>query len=68
MEDLDSKYNLGQPKAPKCLLMTALNSIKQSLLKGLRDTGLQAEALTSENAREVVKSREIKIILVSPEA
>ena len=48
--------------------MTALNSIKQSLLKGLRDTGLQAEALTSENAREVVKSREIKIILVSPEA
>ena len=52
---------------PKCIFLTALNSIKDSLAKNMCSIGLAATVLTSDNCKEVLKSKTIRVFFVSPE-
>ena len=54
-------------KNPKCIFLTALNSIKESLANKMNFLGLKSTVLTSENCKDASKSEEIKILFVSPE-
>ena len=54
-------------KNPKCIFLTALNSIKDSLADKMNFLGLKSAVLTSDNCKDVLKSEEIKIFFVSPE-
>ena len=59
-----SGYNF--PKNPKVLFVTALNSLKESLVNNAKTLGLQAEAVTSENLESLIKS-DISVLFISPE-
>ena len=67
VEELNSMLSLDFVRSPKCLLLTALNSIRDSLAQKLQSLGLGAEILSVSNADEILESKEAKIILVSPE-
>jgi hypothetical protein len=67
VEDLNNTHNLGLPDFPKCLFLSALNSIKDSLAANMVNLGLGAEVLTAANTESVLKSEETKIVFVSPE-
>ena len=59
--------NLGLPENPKVLILTALNSIKDSLAENMMCLGLDASVLTIGNAKQVLESQTVKIVFVSPE-
>ena len=57
MEDLNNKLNLKLSDSPKCLFLTALNSIKDNLAQKMNSLGLHAAVMTSNNAAEVLNSK-----------
>ena len=64
---VDELIKLGYELSPgRVLFITALNSIKLSMLSSLKDFGIECSALTSDNFEEVLAS-EVKVIFVSPE-
>ena len=67
VEDLKMHHDVDLPSCPKCLFVTALNSIKGSLSMKLSKLGLDAEIITKENADELLTSKNVKVFLVSPE-
>ena len=58
VSDLNEKLNLGLTDSPKCLFMTALNSVKESLANNILSLGLNAAILTGSNAAELLSSKE----------
>ena len=56
-------YNLSSGKT---LFVTALNSIKISMLASMKALGIECEALTLENFADVLKT-ETKVLFISPE-
>ena len=67
VEELKANLDLNLPANPKCLFLTPLNSIRDSLSKNMKSLGLDAEILTKSNAVEVLKSDTVKILFLSPE-
>ena len=67
VEALSIEQNLAFVSRPKCLFLTALNSIRDSLAENMNKLGLDAVILTLENCKEVVQSETVKIIFISPE-
>ena len=65
--DLRDTHSLDLPLRPKCLFITALNSIKDSLSQKISDLGLNAEVVIKLNVSEVFKSECVKIFFISPE-
>ena len=51
----------------KVLFVTALNSIKLSMVSSVKALGLACEAVTGDNYLDVISSREVKVLFVSPE-
>lgn len=51
----------------KTLCVTALNSIKLSMVSTVKSLGLKCEAITIDNYSKVISSSELKILFVSPE-
>ena len=51
----------------KTLCVTALNSIKLSMVTTVKSLGLNCEAITSDKYKKVISSSEVKILFVSPE-
>ena len=58
VQDLNLKLGLGLPDSPKCLFLTALNSIKESLAQNIKLLGLDVAILTEPNAKEILSSKE----------
>ena len=54
------------PSKPKVLFLTALNSLKLSLVNNVKTLGLNAEAVTSENLEELLNS-DTSVFFISPE-
>ena len=65
--DLRDTHSLDLPLLPKCLFITALNSLKDSLSKKISDLGLKTEVVTTLNVSEVFKSESVRIYFISPE-
>ena len=51
----------------KVLFVTALNSIKLSMVSSVKALGLVCEAVTGDNYLDVISSPEVKVLFVSPE-
>ena len=51
----------------KAIFITALNSIKLSMVSSVKQLGLNCEAVTVTNYMDVINSPSVKIIFVSPE-
>ena len=54
-------------KLGKVLFLTALNSIKMSMISSVRMLGLKCEAVTLDNFAAVIASEDVKILFISPE-
>ena len=65
---LDELCKIGY-EAPqgKVLFVTALNSIKLSMVSSVKALGMACEAVTADNYIDVISSPEIKVLFVSPE-
>ena len=61
-----NRFGYNFPKEPKVLFVTALNSLKQSLVNNVKSLGLRAEAVTSENIEALLKS-DTSVLFISPE-
>ena len=57
VSDLNQKLNLGLSDSPKCLFLTALNSVKDSLYHKIMSMGLDVGILTKSNAAEMLNSK-----------
>ena len=57
-------YNF--PSKPKVLFVTALNSLKLSLLNNVQTLGIDSEAVTSENVQDLLNSN-TSVLFISPE-
>ena len=57
-------YNF--PSEPKVLFVTALNSLKESLVNNAKTLGLRAEAVTSDNLEGLLSS-DTSVLFISPE-
>ena len=65
---LDELKKLGYEVATgKAIFVTALNSIKLSMVTSVKALGLQCEAVTIDNYVDVITSPAVKIVFVSPE-
>ena len=51
----------------KTLCITALNSIKLSMVSTVKALGIVCEAVTFDNFKKVIPSSEVKVLFVSPE-
>ena len=58
---------MGLPELPKCLFVTALNSLRESLSMSMKTLGFDAEIITLTNCKSILKSKSIKIFFISPE-
>ena len=54
------------PSNPKLLFVTALNSLKLSLVNNVKALGVQCEAVTHENIKVLMNS-ETSVLFISPE-
>ena len=64
---LDELIKLGYNLSPgKTIFVTALNSIKLSMVATMKALGVECEALTLENFADVLKS-ETQVLFISPE-
>ena len=54
------------PANPKLLFVTALNSLKLSLVNNVKSIGIDCEAVTSENLKELLDSS-TSVLFISPE-
>ena len=54
------------PASPKLLFVTALNSLKLSLVNNVKSIGINCEAVTSENLKELLDSS-TSVLFISPE-
>ena len=61
-----NSFGYNFPKDPKVLFVTALNSLKESLVNNAKTLGLHAEAVTSDNLESLLKS-DTSILFISPE-
>ena len=66
VEDL-RKDCLDLPLYPKCLFVTALNSLKSSLSNKMSQLGLEAEVVSQQNVEQILNSKTVKIYFTSPE-
>ena len=66
-EDLRRRHSVEVPVNPKCLMVTALNSIRGNMAVKLTNLGLAVRVVTSENVESVCQSNGIRILLLSPE-
>ena len=57
-------YNF--PSNPKLLFITALNSLQLSLINNVKALNISCEAVTSDNAQSLLKSR-TAVLFISPE-
>ena len=65
---LDELGKLGyEVPSGKVLFITALNSIKLSMVSSVKALGLACEAVTADNYIDVISSPEVKVLFVSPE-
>ena len=65
---LDQLRKLGyQVSSGKVLFVTALNSIKLSMVSNLRNFSIECEALTAENCSRVLTSPVLRVVFISPE-
>ena len=55
------------PSNPKLLFVTALNSLKMSLVNHVKSIGISCEAVTSENLKELLTSTTTSVLFISPE-
>ena len=55
------------PLNPRCLFVTALNSIRDSISSKLSSFGLGVSVVTPENVEQVVLDKSVKVLLVGPE-
>ena len=61
-----NKLGYKFPSQPKVLFVTALNSLKLSLVNNVKSLGLDAEAVTSENLQDLLSS-DTSTLFISPE-
>ena len=61
-----NSYGYSFPPQPKVLFVTALNSLKESLVNNTKTLGLNAEAVTGDNLESLLKS-ETSVLFISPE-
>ena len=61
-----NKLGYKFPVDPKAIFVTALNSIKVSLVNNVKNMGIDAVAVTSENIKEIIDSS-TSVLFISPE-
>ena len=61
-----TSYGYKFPKNPKVLFVTALNSLKLSLVNSTKAMGVACEAVTTENILQLLKSDQ-SVLYISPE-
>ena len=54
------------PARPKVLFLTALNSLKLSLISNVKHLGIDCESVTSENVKDILES-DTAVLFISPE-
>ena len=59
---------MGLPERPKCLFVTALNSLRESLSKNMKTLRFDSEIITPTNCKAILKSKSTKIFFISPES
>lgn len=67
VDELRVQHSVLASVQPKCLLLTALNSIRDNILMKIRKMGLDVDIVTSGNVNDLTKSKKIRILLISPE-
>ena len=60
-------FGYSFPSNPKLLFVTALNSLKMSLVNNVKSIGVSCEAVTSENLKELLTSTTTSVLFISPE-
>ena len=61
-----NSFGYSFPSNPKLLFVTALNSLKLSLVNNVKSVGIDCEAVTSENLKELLNSN-TSVLFISPE-